>query len=136
MSEEKERRALSAYEKKAEKALKDENRVNNLLNDVTAKLKEAAQNNEKLQGFFHGLRVMSRMIRAYIKGHYKEVPWRSIVVLAAGLLYFVTPVDLIPDFVPALGLLDDAAMVAFIFRTLRTDIDAFLQWEQQQKLQL
>lgn len=136
MSEEKKRRELSAYEKKAEKTLKDENRVKNLLNNVTEKLQDAAKNNEKLQHFFRGLKVMSRMVRAFINGKYKEVPWKSIVVLVAGLLYFVTPIDLIPDFIPALGLLDDAAMVAFIFRILNDDIEAFLAWETKQKLEL
>ena len=136
MSEEKKRRELSAYEKKAEKTLKDENRVKNLLNNVTEKLQDAAKHNEKLQQFFRGLKIMSRMVRAFIHGRYKEVPWKSIVVLVAGLLYFVTPIDLIPDFIPALGLLDDAAMVAFIFRILNEDIEAFLAWETKQKLEL
>lgn len=136
MSEEKKRRELSAYEKKAEKTLKDENRVKTLLNNVTEKLQDAAKNNEKLQSFFRGLKVMSRMVRAFISGRYREVPWKSIVVLVAGLLYFVTPIDMIPDFIPALGLLDDAAMVAFIFRILNEDIEAFLAWETKQKLEL
>ncbi len=136
MSEERERRELSAYEKKAERALKDENRVNSILNNVTSKLQEATKSNEKLQGFFKRIRVISRMVRAYIKRDYREVPWRSIVVLMAGLLYFLTPVDLIPDFIPVLGLLDDASMIAFIFNTLKADIDAFIAWEEKQALKL
>lgn len=136
MSEEREKRELSAYERKAERALKDENRVNSILNNVTSKLHDVTKNNEKLQSFFRRIRVISRMVRAYVRGEYREVPWRSIVVLLAGLLYFLTPVDLIPDFIPVLGLLDDASMVAFIFNMLKVDIDAFIAWEEKRPLKI
>lgn len=129
MEEKKERKALSAYEKKAEKVLQDEGRVNKIIGSVSSKVRGVAENNDQLKGFVARLRVISRMVKSYISGRYRVMPWKSIVLLVAGLIYFITPLDLIPDFIPALGLVDDVSMIAFIYRSLKQDIDEYLLWE-------
>jgi uncharacterized membrane protein YkvA (DUF1232 family) len=129
MEEKKERKALSAYEKKAEKVLQDEGRVNKIIGSVSSKIRDVAENNDQLKGFVARLRVISRMVKSYISGRYRVMPWKSIVLLVAGLIYFITPLDLIPDFIPALGLVDDVSMIAFIYRSLKQDIDEYLLWE-------
>jgi len=49
-----------------------------------------------------------------------------------GLVYFVMPVDMIPDLLPAMGFTDDLAVLLMIFKRFSTDIDRFRQWEQSQ----
>ncbi|MGI6657119.1 MAG: YkvA family protein [Desulfobulbus sp.] len=41
-------------------------------------------------------------------------PWYVKVVLALGLLYVVSPYDLIPEWIPVLGILDDATLIALL----------------------
>ncbi|MSQ36214.1 MAG: DUF1232 domain-containing protein [Dehalococcoidia bacterium] len=41
----------------------------------------------------------------------ERVPWYAKVVAGAVVAYAVSPVDLIPDFIPVLGYLDDALIV-------------------------
>lgn len=130
MEENKEKKALSTYEKKAEKVLRDEERVNKIMGSVSSKLADITRSSEKLKGFVGRIKVISRMVKNYISGRYRVMPWKSIVLLVAGLIYFITPFDLIPDFIPALGLIDDISMIAFVYRSLKQDIDAYLQWEQ------
>ncbi|WOK05116.1 YkvA family protein [Imperialibacter roseus] len=129
MEENKEKKALSSYEKKAERVLRDGERVDKIIGSVSTKLGEITRSNEKLSGFVGRIKVISRMVKNYISGNYRVMPWKSIVLLVAGLIYFITPIDLIPDFIPALGLIDDISMIAFIYRSLKQDIDEYLLWE-------
>lgn len=73
-----------------------------------------------------------RMIRAYFSGRYREVPWRTIALMIGTCLYLLTPIDLIPDFLPVIGYADDVAVVAFVLRTIRPDIERFREWERHQ----
>ena len=73
-----------------------------------------------------------RLVRlggAIAKGEYRHLPWKSIAFVAAGLLYFVTPADLIPDFILGTGFLDDAVVVAYVMKAIRDDLARFEDWE-------
>ena len=70
-----------------------------------------------------------RLGRAITRGDYRRLPWKSVFFLAAGLLYFVTPADLIPDFILGTGFLDDAVIVAYVMKAIRDDLARFEDWE-------
>lgn len=70
-----------------------------------------------------------RLVRAYAAGSYRDISWRSLLILVSAVVYFVMPVDLVPDFILGLGLLDDAAILAWTLRTLNQDLERFLAWE-------
>jgi len=116
-------------QKKASGIARDKNRLKTLLTNSTSKIKQL--NLDKLS--FHKLtdrvKIIVRMIRAYINGSYKALPWKSILLLVAALFYFVTPLDLIPDFIPVTGLIDDFTVILWVFRGLKKEIDAFTAWE-------
>jgi uncharacterized membrane protein YkvA (DUF1232 family) len=44
------------------------------------------------------------------------MPWHTRVLVAALIPYLALPFDLIPDFIPVAGQLDDAVLVAFVLR--------------------
>lgn len=75
--------------------------------------------------------ALVRMIREVLAGHYRLVPKRTVIAALAALIYLVDPIDLIPDVLPALGLLDDAVVFTWVVRQIRRDIDAFLVWEKE-----
>jgi uncharacterized membrane protein YkvA (DUF1232 family) len=79
-------------------------------------------------GFLNQLRSLFRLTKAYTKGDYREIPYRSLAIAVGALLYFINPMDLIPDFILT-GLLDDAAVVGMVMASLKNDIDAFTRWE-------
>jgi uncharacterized membrane protein YkvA (DUF1232 family) len=42
----------------------------------------------------------------------------------------VSPIDLMPDFIPGIGLIDDAAVLALLLHSMAQDLAAFRVWEQ------
>lgn len=79
------------------------------------------------------LALLIRMLRAYAGGSYRDLPWQTVVSIVGALLYFVMPVDLIPDAIAGLGFIDDAAVIAWTLRAIRTDLREFESWEERQK---
>jgi len=73
--------------------------------------------------------VFGRMIKAYALGEYRDIPWKSIMLIVAAVIYFVNPLDLVPDIIPLTGLTDDFAILVWIYSTLSNEIDKFLEWE-------
>ena len=73
--------------------------------------------------------VLVRFVRAYLRGDYRKIPWRSLVLATGALVYFVTPADMIPDVLAGVGFLDDAAVLAYVVKSLRDHLDAFAAWE-------
>lgn len=73
--------------------------------------------------------ALARVAREVIAGRYRALPKRSLVAIVAALLYFLDPLDMIPDFLPLFGFADDAAVLFWVASRVRKDLDAFLRWE-------
>lgn len=76
------------------------------------------------------LSTFIRMVFAFSKGEYRSAPWRSMALVLGALAYFISPIDAIPDFIPVLGFLDDAFIIALVMRAIRKDVAAFRAWEE------
>jgi len=76
------------------------------------------------------LPLLARLLKAWKRGSYRGLSMRTIVSLAAALLYIASPIDLLPDFIPGIGLIDDAAVLALLLHSLAQDLAAFRIWEQ------
>ena len=83
----------------------------------------------KDSGFLNNLRTASRLVRASAQGRYKAVPWATLVKIVAALVYFVSPIDFIPDLLPVLGFADDIAVVLWVVKSCAADIEKFREWE-------
>ena len=75
------------------------------------------------------LETMLRLIRAYYRGEYRAVTESTLIVIIAAIIYIVSPLDVIPDAIPALGFLDDATVLSLALRRTRQDLDDFMIWE-------
>ena len=49
--------------------------------------------------------------------------------MVAGILYFVTPLDLVPDAIPGAGFLDDITVLGFVIARLEGELARFTTWE-------
>ena len=74
-------------------------------------------------------RLLYPLIKDYWKGEYREVsPW-SILVFIAGIIYVISPIDIIPDFLPLLGQIDDALILVLCMYFLEKDLHKYKQWK-------
>ncbi len=69
------------------------------------------------------------MTKAIIKGQYK-MPWKTFFWVLLCLVYFLSPIDLLPDIVPLLGFADDGAFIVFVLLLLHQDLNTFRQVQQ------
>ncbi len=75
------------------------------------------------------IKIMVRLVTAYAKGEYKDVAIENLVKITAALVYFVMPLDALPDFIAVFGLTDDAALLAWTFGAVKQEVERFLAWE-------
>ena len=79
------------------------------------------------------IETITRMIGAYVKGDYRGISKTNAALSLAAILYFLSPIDFIPDFL-AVGLLDDLAILTWVYTNFQQEIEGFLTWEEETKL--
>ena len=109
---------------KAEEMAKNPDMIDDLLKKLAKKLQEVPSLGEGLSY----IPKMGMLLNHWIKGEYKDIPIASIVAIIVVLVYFVSPVDLIPDIIPVVGYLDDAAVCTFGLTMMKSDIDDYMAW--------
>ncbi|HET6569056.1 MAG TPA: YkvA family protein [Rhodothermales bacterium] len=120
-------KAFSIAEQSARKVLRRRLRVLYLAKDAYQKL---AGEGDALGHARTDLTLMLRLARAWARREYQAVPWKSLLYAVAAIIYFVNPVDLIPDALAGIGFIDDVAVITTVVGAIRKDLDAFRYWEQ------
>jgi uncharacterized membrane protein YkvA (DUF1232 family) len=75
------------------------------------------------------LMAMIRLVRAYREGEYRDVSAPKLLTILSALIYFVSPFDVIPDWIPVFGHIDDAFVISLALKSVRDDLDTFMAWE-------
>ena len=92
----------------AQDMLNDEDKMERFLQRLEKKLKVIPLAGNKLAC----VPVMASLVRSYVKKEYRDIPIGSIIAIVSALIYFVSPLDIVPDSIPVIGYFDDAAVVA------------------------
>ena len=93
-------------------------KIKSLLETVKEKLHRVQQDSEERSTFISHLKMVIRMIQSHFNGSYPSFSRKSILLLIFSLVYFITPVDMIPDFVPALGFTDDISILYLVLKNI------------------
>lgn len=96
------------------------------------KIENLFQSNGPLKKFISEVKILFSLVKDYYNGVYREIPWWSISAVVAALIYVISPIDLIPDFIPVIGFIDDAAVVAVCLSLIRNDLENYVQWKNTQ----
>ena len=119
-------RGFAQAQNQAESAARDKNKTKQILHDA---LNKAYRNRAQLKSVWDDLMAVCRMLKAWSKGDYQSVPWKTIVLSLATIIYFLNPFDVAPDFIPGIGYLDDAVVLGFVVNSIKKELDKFLRWE-------
>ncbi len=83
-------------------------------------------------GIFAKMPHIIRMVKATKRGEYK-MSKKSLIISSLAIIYVLSPLDIIPDWLPYIGALDDVALLTLAIPFIMKEVDKFLAWEEEQK---
>ena len=116
---------------KAQQVIKDQKETYALLSRAVTHAKEVPG----LGPYLADIPLLCSMIYDYAKGQYREVPIGTIIGCTAALIYFVSPIDMIPDFIPVVGQLDDVGVLVYALKAVHQDLQEYDRWKQGKVIQ-
>jgi len=96
------------------------------------KLKEKLKDSSYLERFSKDLMLLMNLIKDYYKGNYRAIPYKTLSAAVVGLLYTLNPIDIIPDFIPFIGHIDDALVLGFCLKLIEKDLKKYQIWKNSQ----
>ena len=72
--------------------------------------------------------LLLQLVKDYWGGRYRQIPYFALASIVVALLYVFAPLDLLPDAVPLLGVVDDAAVMALCLGLVREEIQKYRTW--------
>lgn len=112
--------------------MKDKKKLASLLIEAESKAKNSHHKKGFVKETWDDLHTLLAMLKAYVKGDYKYIPYSSLALIVGAILYFVMPIDSIPDILAVVGLTDDAALIALTMKKIKGDLDRFVIWQDEQ----
>ena len=77
--------------------------------------------------------LLINMVKDTVKGRYKGLGKKNVIMIVAGLLYLVNPMDIVPDFIFGIGFADDLGVLVYVISRLSEEIARYRQWKKPQK---
>ncbi len=99
-----------------------------LVMDNEESISKKLSNAPPLRKFVELGKIMFEMLKDFKNGKYSEVPWFTIASIAVTLLYVLNPLDIVPDFIPGIGYIDDLAVMSISMGWIETDLHKYLDW--------
>jgi uncharacterized membrane protein YkvA (DUF1232 family) len=82
--------------------------------------------------FIDKIKLFYSLLKDYRLGVYTDIPWGTIASIVATLVYVLTPIDLISDFIPVVGYIDDVAVISLCFEFISADLETYKIWKEGQ----
>lgn len=98
------------------------------INKFIKNIKHAVDTTPQLLIYKEDIKTLCAMLRDWARGEYKHISKRTMAIAGACILYIVSPIDLIPSFIPVLGKTDDAAVIVFLLKTLKKEMGFYRIW--------
>ena len=96
------------------------------------KINDQLENGRGLERYTKDLLLLMSLVKDYYQGNYRNIPYKTISAAVVGLLYVINPIDLIPDFIPFIGQIDDALVLKFCLKLMEKDLLKYKTWKDEQ----
>lgn len=100
-----------------------------LLKEKRIKDKYTRLEMNKFSKFIKQMKLAINLIKDFRNKSYTQVPWRTIALISAAILYFINPFDAVPDILPVFGIADDAVLFAAVFKSIQSDLEKYGKWK-------
>ncbi|MCY7153699.1 YkvA family protein [Streptococcus mitis] len=130
LSEDQVKEALESGYGQSEALLNDKDKLDNFLYRLEQKINDMPFVGKK----FSMIPVMISLVKNYVQGKYTTVPYGTILAVLSALIYFLSPIDIIPDFIPLAGYFDDMAVMGLCMKMVNTDIESYDEWRRSEGL--
>ncbi|PTV54250.1 MULTISPECIES: YkvA family protein [Pseudomonas] len=99
---------------------------------LPALLFAVARKGPRLGQLREDVKLLQSLCLAWWRGEYRAISPKALVTVVAGLLYFVSPIDAIPDWLLGVGFLDDIAVLGWVLKTVADELARFKAWRDSQ----
>ena len=113
----------------ATKIASKRNRLFRLIQSAVIKIRESSEKNGGSLNLQKNAQLLLRLLVAFYKGEYRDVSRSTILKIVIAIVYLVSVIDFIPDFIFGIGLLDDAAVIVWIMGAIQEELQKFEAWE-------
>ncbi len=96
------------------------------------KVNEQLGNGKGLERYAKDLLLLMSLVKDYYRGNYRDIPYKTLSAAVVGLLYVINPIDIIPDFIPFIGQVDDALVLGFCLKLIEKDLLKYKKWKDKQ----
>jgi len=110
-------------------------RLLHLVAELVHRLSRMDRKNISANELKERLSILGRLVAAYARGRYRIVPFKTMLTIIAAVLYFLNPFDLVPDAILGIGLMDDLAVLTWVYRSAQQDLKKFMQWEKREAVE-
>ena len=122
-----EEQELNNWKKKAEQYIDNPAKTDNLLAKVLRKA-DSSKQNEVIGNILDKIYLLFNLVKDWTNGNYRSISKTAMIAVIAGLIYFVTPIDAVPDIIAGLGLVDDAAVLGLIINQIDKELVRYQEW--------
>ena len=112
--------ANSSWVQEAKAFINDKEKMQNLLN----RFKEFF-NNRSLEEIKDNMKEAFNYVSDVFSGRYKDYSMTALITLVAGMVYVVSPIDIIPDFIPVVGFTDDITVFLFVLKSVNDELERY-----------
>lgn len=124
-------RAKSIFGKQVEAIIRQEHKVMEVVSGVGKKLSKIGDN-PTVRKITEPISVFSRMLKAHFSGAHR-LAGSTLGMILLALVYFLSPFDIVPDFLGVFGFADDLSVVLAVYAKVKDEIQQFLDWERTQE---
>ena len=97
--------------------------------EVLDREEEFGRKGSKLGEMWDNAKLLFQMLKDYKAGRYTE-SWKIIAAIVFAMVYFFSPIDVIPDVIPVVGYVDDVAVFSLVLKSFAVQISKYKEWRE------